>query len=97
MPKTKKKRITDSGYIITVVSSRGQVTIPQEIRDHLHIGKGSIISFAPTKKGVLIVPMKVEPQDPYTDEEWKKIDKLSASKGKTFDNPEAAKEFISKS
>lgn len=96
MSKITKKRATDSGYIITIVSSRGQVTIPQEIRDHLHIGKGSILSFAPMKKGVLIVPMKVEPQDPYTDEEWKKIKKISEAKGKTFDNPEKAKEFISK-
>jgi len=96
MKKTIKKHTTDSGYMITIVSSRGQITIPQEIRNHLHIGKGSIISFAPTKKGVLIMPMKVEPQNLYTEEEWKKIEKLSKTTGRSFDNPEEAKEFISK-
>jgi len=96
MKKSTKKHSTDSSYVITIVSSRGQVTIPQEIRDRFHIAKGSIISFEPMKKGVLIVPMKVEPQDPYTEEEWEKIEKLSETKGTTFDNPKDAKEFISK-
>ncbi|MBU0684075.1 MAG: AbrB/MazE/SpoVT family DNA-binding domain-containing protein [Candidatus Omnitrophota bacterium] len=96
MKKSTKKHTTKSGYIITIVSSRGQVTIPQEIRDRLHIGKGSLISFEPMKRGVLILPMKVEPQDPYTEEEWNKIEKLSETKGKTFDNSEDAKKFISK-
>ena len=96
MKKTTKKQATGSGRALTTVSSRGQVTIPRKIRARLHIGKGSIISFEPVEKGVLIIPMKVEPQDPYTEKEWKQIEKLSETKGTTFDTPEDAKEFISK-
>lgn len=94
MKKTVKKKSKKSSRKITIVSSRGQVTIPQDIRDVLHISEGSIIGFEPTGRGVLIVPMKVEPKDPYTKEEWEKIEKLSKTKGKIFDNPEDAKKFI---
>ena len=98
--KTLKKRanrdsiVEHAAFRMAIISSRGQVTIPQDIRSLLHVKRGSIIGFEPMRKGVLMVPMKVQPQDPYTEEEWKKIEKLSKSEGTVYDTVEGAKKHI---
>ena len=83
-----------SVFRMAIISSRGQVTIPQDIRSLLHVKRGSVIGFEPTQRGVLIIPMKVQPQDPYTEEEWKKIEKLSKSEGTVYNTVEEAKKHI---
>ncbi len=93
--KTAKKAIAEHPvFRMAVISSRGQVTIPQDIRSLLHVKRGSVIGFEPTRGGVLMVPLKVQPQDPYTEEEWKKIEKLSKGKGIVYDTVEEAKKRI---
>jgi AbrB family looped-hinge helix DNA binding protein len=37
------------------VTTKGQVTIPEEIRDRLGIGPGSEVEFLPTEDGVRVV------------------------------------------
>lgn len=81
-------------FRMAIMSSRGQVTVPQDIRALLHIQRGSVVGFEPTKRGVIMVPMKVEPQNPYTGEEWQKIEKLAKSKGAIYASPEEAKKHI---
>lgn len=83
-----------SVFRMAIISSRGQVTIPQDIRSLLHVRRGSVIGFEPTRRGVLMVVMKVQPQDPYTEEEWKKIEKLSKSEGIIYNTVEEAKKHI---
>ncbi len=85
---------TDHSFRMAIISSRGQVTIPQDVRDIMHIRRGSVVGFEPTKRGILMVAMKIEPKSPYTDEEWQKIEKLSKSKGKVYNTAEAAKTHI---
>lgn len=98
--KIAKKRITKramaehSAFRMAIISSRGQVTIPQDIRSLLHVRRGSVVGFEPTQRGVLMVPMKVQPQDLYTEKEWKKIEKLSKSEGTIYDTVEEAKKHI---
>ena len=97
MQRTKRSRETisiDHSFRMAIISSRGQVTIPQDVRDIMHIRRGSLVGFEPTRKGVLLVAMKVEPKYPYTDEEWQKIEKLSKSKGKVYHTAEEAKRHI---
>jgi len=81
-------------FRMAIVSSRGQLTIPQDIRALMHISEGSAVGFEPTKRGVLMRPMKVEPENPYTEEEWNKIEKLSKGKGKIYKTVEEAKRHI---
>ena len=81
-------------FRMAIVSSRGQLTIPQDIRALMHIKEGSAVGFKPTRRGILMTPMKVEPQDPYTEEEWDKIEKLSKTKGKGYKTTEEAKKHI---
>ena len=98
--KTLKKRAAKKliaehvAFKMAIISSRGQVTIPQDIRSLLHVRRGSVIGFEPMREGVLMVPMKVQPQDPYTKEEWRKIEKLSTSEGTVYRTVEEAKKHI---
>ena len=90
----KSLRLKQTIFRMAIVSSRGQLTIPQDIRALMHIKKGSAVGFEPTRRGILMRPMKVEPQDPYTEEEWSKIEKLSKTKGKIYKTTEGAKKHI---
>lgn len=97
METRKKRKHVDaerSSFRMAIISSRGQVTIPQDVRDIMHIKRGSVVSFEPTKRGILVVAMKVEPDYPYTETEWEKIEKLSKSKGKVYHNVEDAKKHV---
>lgn len=93
---TSKKTVSNAAsyFRMAIISSRGQVTIPQDIREIMHIRRGCVIGFEPTRKGVLLVAMKVQPQDPYTEEEWQKIEKLSKSEGTVYNSAEEAKKHI---
>jgi bifunctional DNA-binding transcriptional regulator/antitoxin component of YhaV-PrlF toxin-antitoxin module len=92
----KRKHVMGEEVIfrMAIISSRGQVTIPQDVRDIMHIKRGSVVGFEPTKRGILMVAMKVEPEYPYTEAEWGKIEKLSKSKGKIYNNVEDAKKHV---
>ncbi|NER04364.1 MAG: AbrB family transcriptional regulator [Okeania sp. SIO3C4] len=48
----------------TIVSDRGQITIPQEIRDYLKLNAGTKIEFVIDEKGqVKIIPLKFSVED----------------------------------
>ena len=94
--KRKHANADQSFFRMAIISSRGQVTIPQDVRDVMHVERGSVVGFEPTKRGMLIVPMRVEPESPYTEAEWKKIEKLSKSKGKVYHNVEDAIKHLTK-
>lgn len=38
----------------SVISERGQVTLPKELRDHLGLAPGMRVSFVPSPQGILI-------------------------------------------
>ena len=100
MQKTKRKKakrrsgIKGVSFRMAIISSRGQLTVPQDIRTLMNISEGSVVGFEPTKRGVLLRSMKVEPENPYTEVEWKKIEKLSKGKGKIYKTSEEAKKHI---
>ncbi|MFA5256378.1 MAG: AbrB/MazE/SpoVT family DNA-binding domain-containing protein [Candidatus Omnitrophota bacterium] len=92
----KRRKVHDEkvAFRMAIISSRGQVTIPQDVRDIMHVRRGSVVGFEPTKRGILMVSMKVEPENPYTEAEWEKIEKLSKSKGKVYHSAEEAKKHV---
>ena len=82
-------------YIETAkVTSKGQVTIPIIIRDILKIEPGSSIMFKVTDKGVLLSPCEVIEKPVYTTQEWRKIEKIIAEKGKVYKTVQNAKKHI---
>lgn len=76
------------------VTSKGQVTIPNRIREILHVSTGTCIAFGVSKEGVVLLPCKVTVESPYTSSEWAKIEKLASAKGKIYKSAKKAKKHI---
>jgi antitoxin PrlF len=47
--------------LVSKVSSKGQVTIPKEVRDHLRAGPGDLIEYE--VQGNVVVVRRIEPFD----------------------------------
>lgn len=76
------------------VTSKGQVTIPNRIREILHVSTGACIAFGISREGVILLPCKVTAESPYTPSEWVKIEKLASAKGKIYKSVKKAKKHI---
>jgi AbrB family looped-hinge helix DNA binding protein len=78
-------------YFISRVTSKGQTTIPKEVRDILRLKEGSEIAFKPQTGGFMLIRVTttIKEEDPYTPQEWEKIKALSVKKGKTFKTEKA--------
>ena len=76
------------------VTSKGQVTIPNRIREILHVSTGTCLAFGVSKEGVILLPCKVTAESPYTPSEWAKIEKLASAKGKMYKSAKEAKKHI---
>jgi len=76
------------------VTSKGQITIPNRIRELLRVSTGERIAFGVSKEGVVLLPCKVTGISPYTPIEWQKIEKLASAKGKIYNSAEKAKGHI---
>ena len=76
------------------ITSKGQVTIPNRIRNILHVRTGASIAFGISKEGILLLPCKVTAESPYTPNEWAKIEKLASLKGKIYKSAKKAKKHI---
>ena len=80
------------------VTSKGQTTIPRAVRAMLGLKEGSEIAFKPATHGFMLVRVTttIKEENPYTPQEWKKIEKLASVKGKTFHSAEAALKYLHK-
>ncbi len=76
------------------VTSKGQVTIPATIREILRLETGSTIIFKVTKNGVLLSPCELIERPAYTVQEWRKIERMVAEKGKVYKTSLAAKKHL---
>jgi AbrB family looped-hinge helix DNA binding protein len=76
------------------MSSKGQVTIPASIRELLKLKVGSTVLFKATPNGVSFVPCTIEEDEPFTEEEFAKIVKLSKEKGKVFKTTAGAIKYL---
>ena len=79
---------------IAKMTSKGQVTVPASIRGVLNLQKGSSVMFKLTEKGVSFMPCEVKARETYTQEEWGKIERLVAERGRTYRTSRGAKEHI---
>ena len=79
---------------LAIISSRGQLTVPQAVRELCKINEGTIVAFEPQREGVLLKPLKVIAEDPYEPNEWEKIEKLRGEKGIRFTSSDEAIEHI---
>jgi bifunctional DNA-binding transcriptional regulator/antitoxin component of YhaV-PrlF toxin-antitoxin module len=76
------------------ITSKGQVTIPVKIRNILRISTGASIAFGISKKGVIMVPCRMTAELPYSEREWRKIEKLASARGKVYTTAKSAMKHI---
>jgi AbrB family looped-hinge helix DNA binding protein len=76
------------------VTSKGQLTVPVSIREIFKLEKGSTVIFKITDKGVLFMPGEIMAKDSYTQEEWGKIERLVAERGKAYKSARSARNHI---
>ncbi len=76
------------------VTSKGQITIPNRIREILRVSRGSSVAFGLTKEGIFLLPCKVTAESPYSAQEWAKLEKLASAKGKAYKSTKKAKKHI---
>lgn len=79
---------------IARMTSKGQVTVPAPIRDIFNLKKGSSVIFKLTDKGVIFLPCAITEREVYTQEEWGKIERLVAERGKTYKTARGAKRHL---
>ena len=73
------------------ITSKGQLTVPAPIREIFDLKKGSTVVFKVTDKGVLFMPCEITAKESYTQEEWAKIERLVAERGKTYKSARSAR------
>jgi len=77
------------------ITSKGQVTLPVNVRNFLKLDKGECIAFCVDRKGIFINRCKLNVESGgFSEAEWRKIEKLSIRKGKLFVSAEEAKKHI---
>jgi AbrB family looped-hinge helix DNA binding protein len=79
---------------IAKMTSKGQVTVPAPIRAIFNLQKGSSVIFKVTDKGVFFLPCEITERDTYTQEEWGKIKRLVAERGKSYKTSKGAREHL---
>jgi len=92
------KTLNGNRCYISHVTSKGQTTIPRAVRAMLGLKEGSEIAFKPATHGFMLVRVTttIKEENPYTSQEWKRIEKLASAKGKTFHSAEAALKHLHK-
>jgi len=92
------KTLNSNRYYLSHVTSKGQTTIPRAVRSILGLKEGSEIAFKPASHGFMLVRVTttIKEENPYTPQEWKRIEKLASAKGKTFHGAEAALKHLHK-
>jgi len=79
---------------IARMTSKGQVTVPAPIRDIFNLKKGSSVIFKLTDKGVIFLPCEIKERETYSQEEWSKVERLVAERGKTYKSAKGAKRHL---
>jgi AbrB family looped-hinge helix DNA binding protein len=92
------KTLDKNKCYISHVTSKGQATIPKAVRAMLGLKEGSEIAFKPAPHGFILVRVTttIKEENPYTPQEWGKIEKLASAKGKTFSSARAALKHLHK-
>ncbi len=79
---------------MATMTSKGQVTVPAPIRDIFNLKKGSTVIFKVTAKGIFFMPCEIKEKDAYSQEEWGKIERLVAERGKSYKTAAGARRHL---
>jgi bifunctional DNA-binding transcriptional regulator/antitoxin component of YhaV-PrlF toxin-antitoxin module len=77
------------------ITSKGQMTLPSVVRKLLKLDKGQSVAFCVDRKGVFLYRCSINvDRGGFSDQEWHKIEKLAAQKGKVYASAEEAKKHV---
>jgi AbrB family looped-hinge helix DNA binding protein len=79
---------------LATMTSKGQVTVPAPIRDIFNLKKGSTVIFKVTDKGISFLPCEIKEKNTYTQQEWGKIERLVAERGKSYKTAGGARKHL---
>jgi AbrB family looped-hinge helix DNA binding protein len=79
---------------MATMTSKGQVTVPAPIREIFNLKKGSTVIFKVTAKGIFFMPCEIKEKDAYSQEEWGKIERLVAERGKSYKTATGARRHL---
>jgi AbrB family looped-hinge helix DNA binding protein len=79
---------------MATMTSKGQVTVPAPIRDIFNLKKGSSVIFKVTAKGIFFMSCEIKEKDAYSQEEWGKIERLVAERGKSYKTAKGARSHL---
>ncbi|MEO0248040.1 MAG: AbrB/MazE/SpoVT family DNA-binding domain-containing protein [candidate division WOR-3 bacterium] len=79
---------------IAKMMSKRQVTVPAPIRAIFNLKRGSSVIFKVTDKGVLFLPCQITGRDTYKPEEWGKIERMVAERGKGYKTSKRARAYL---
>jgi len=70
------------------------VPLAAPIRDIFNLKKGSSVIFKLTDKGVFFLPCEILERATYTQQEWGKIERLVAERGKSYKTTQGARKHL---
>jgi|APFre7841882654_1041346.scaffolds.fasta_scaffold108387_1 AbrB family looped-hinge helix DNA binding protein len=79
---------------MATMTSKGQVTVPAPIRDIFNLKKGSTVIFKVTDNGTFFMPCEIKERDAYSREEWGKIERLVAERGRSYKTAKGARKHL---
>lgn len=82
--------------LLASLGSKGQVTLPKQVRRLLRIGKArDLVGFKVTPSGIALIPVEVREKPlRFSAAEWKKIDRLRRRKGKVFRSARELRSYL---
>lgn len=70
---------------LSTVSSKGQITIPRNLRDALKLETGQVVLMEPARGGLLLKKAEIKTEgDDFSDGEWEILREMSSKKGKRY-------------
>lgn len=77
------------------ITSKGQVTLPAQVRKMLRLDKGQPVAFCLDRRGVFLSRCRLDiEKSAFSLAQWRKIERLAAVKGKEFACAEEAKKHV---
>lgn len=78
--------------MIRQISPRNTITIPKEVLKRVGIEPGSFVEINTNGKQIILTPKVLE--DPFSEEEWEKLEKIASESGKIYSTAAKAKKHI---
>jgi AbrB family looped-hinge helix DNA binding protein len=70
---------------LSTISSKGQITIPKNLRESLQIQTGQVVVMISAKGGIILKKAEIKTEsDSLSGEEWEVLKQLSMARGKRY-------------